>query len=70
VLRLVTSAALAVIAAVAWLVYERSLPVQIGPGRLLGDASSLAIGIGVFRLTRFVLAPRVMPPALPGARLH
>lgn len=63
-------AVLALAAAVAWLVYVHSLPGRIGPGKLLGDLSSLAIGIGVYRMARFVAAPRLAPPALPVARVQ
>jgi hypothetical protein len=66
----VISAVLALVAAGAWLVYVHSLPGRFGPGKVLGDLSSLAIGVGVFRMIAFIAAPRVAPPALPAARVH
>ncbi len=64
------AAILAFAAASAWLLYVHSLPGPIGPGKLLGDLSSLAIGVGIYRMTRFVAAPRSAPAALPAARVH
>jgi hypothetical protein len=66
----VISAILAIGAAGAWLVYEHSLPGHLGPGKLLGDLSSLAIGVGIYRMARFIAAPRDAAPALPAARVH